>query len=365
MKKKEKIFFILFCIVFFGLTCLAWFGPNKEFSQTERRQLAKFPQTTKQAVFSGTWMEKFETYALDQFPFREQMRTMKALNHKYVYHQKDNDGIYYVDGHISDMDPEVNKDVVNKGVNTINKWYEKHIKNTDVNVYASLIMDKNCFLADKNGYLAMDYNALETQFCKTINKNIEYIDIKNLLSIDDYYKTDTHWKQENIQDVAKELAHSMGVELKMEYEEKTIDAPFYGVYYGQLGLPVKPDKISYLYNDIFDDCKVFDHANQREIPVYDLELATGRDPYEMFLSGSLSVITIENNNATTKKELVIFRDSFGSSIAPLFIEGYKKITILDMRYLHESLIEKFVKFDKQDVLFLYSTSVMNNATSFK
>ena len=70
--------------------------------------------------------------------------------------------------------------------------------------------------------------------------------------------------------------------------------------------------------------------------MYDKELARGRDPYEMFLSGSQSVITIENPNATSEKELVILRDSFGSSIAPLFVESYSKITLLDARYSNNS-----------------------------
>ena len=98
--------------------------------------------------------------------------------------------------------------------------------------------------------------------------------------------------------------------------------------------------------------------------MYDMEKAVGRDPYEMYLSGSLSVITIENPHATTAKELVIFRDSFGSSLAPLLVEGYAKITILDARYLNEKMIGNFVTFEEQDVLFIHSTGVLNNETAF-
>ena len=243
-----------------------------------------------------------------------------------------------------------------------------------------------------------------------------YIDITNLLTIEDFYYTDTHWKQESILDVAKQLANKMGVTLEAEYETVTLETPFYGVYYGQLGLPIQPDVISYLNNPLFttelkdvnsdveneltitdfnnSDVEseltitdynnlntenepiinnstnaikplvVYDHQNQKEIPVYNMELAKGRDPYEMFLSGSLSVITIENPNVTTEKELVIFRDSFSSSLAPLLAEGYAKITLLDIRYLNQNMIGNFVKFDNQDVLFLYSTSVVNNETAF-
>ena len=255
---------------------------------------------------------------------------------------------------------------------------------------------------------------------------MKYIDITKLLTIEDFYYTDTHWKQESILDVARTLASGMGVTLQAEYETVTLDTPFYGVYYGQLGLPIQPDTISYLSNPLFErrtnnppfqmhralsdgnggflfqlelfnlqlksngvacvheqvakaDCefplysrtnnpiqplRVYDHQNQKEIPIYNMELAEGRDPYEMYLSGSLSVITIENPNVTTDKELVIFRDSFASSLAPLLVEGYAKITLLDIRYLNQNFIGNFVTFDNQDVLFLYSTSVINNETAF-
>ena len=96
-----------------------------------------------------------------------------------------------------------------------------------------------------------------------------------------------------------------------------------------------------------------------------MEKAYGKDPYEMFLSGSLPLITIENPNATTDKELVIFRDSFGGSITPLLVEGYAKITLVDIRYITSDLVGMFVDFEDQDVLFLYSTLVLNSSTTLR
>lgn len=189
--------------------------------------------------------------------------------------------------------------------------------------------------------------------------------IADLLTLEDFYVTDTHWKQENIQDVAVALGNAMGTPLKEEYEKVALDVPFYGVYYGQLGLPIHPDAISYLNHPMFADCIIANHENGKQIPMYSMEKAEDRDPYEMFLSGSLAVITIENPAATTEKELVIFRDSFGSSLTPLLVEGYQKITILDARYLNEGMIGNFVTFEGQDVLFIHSSSVINNETAFK
>lgn len=367
MKKfrKEVFYVLLVGLVFCGLTLFCWLKPNQDFSATERRELAKFPELSLKTIQTGLFMDKFEDYTLDQFPLREEFRTLKAFTHKYVFGQADNNKVYLVGDHISKLEYPYSEKALEGTINKFKRVYENYIKGSDAKVYTALVPDKNYFLAEQNGYLAMDYDKLYETYTTGLSDIMTYIEIKDLLDIDDYYYTDTHWRQDCIVDVAQRLAEAMGTTLEADYEKVTLDSPFYGVYYGQLALPVEPDTITYLDSDLFDDCYVVNHEKQTEIPVYDLELATGRDPYEMFLNGSLSVITIDNSNATTDKELVIFRDSFGSSISPLFVEGYKKVTILDIRYLHETLLGNFVEFTNQDVLFLHCTSVVNNETAFK
>ena len=110
---------------------------------------------------------------------------------------------------------------------------------------------------------------------------------------------------------------------------------------------------------------VTNFETNQKTAVYDMEKAAGKDPYEMFLSGSVSLLTIENPSAKTDKELVIFRDSFASSLAPLLIDGYAKITLVDIRYLPSARLGSFVTFDKQDVLLLYSVPVLNNSETIK
>jgi hypothetical protein len=95
----------------------------------------------------------------------------------------------------------------------------------------------------------------------------------------------------------------------------------------------------------------------------------------MFLSGNLSVVTIENPNATTEKEMIVFRDSFGSSLLPLLAEGYRKITVVDIRYIQSANLQvlrdqrtgaPLIDFkNADDVLFLYSTLVLNNSGTLR
>ena len=74
---------------------------------------------------------------------------------------------------------------------------------------------------------------------------------------------------------------------------------------------------------------------------------------------------IENPNAKTDKRLIIFRDSFGSSITPLLAEAYSEITLVDLRYINSRFLSSYVDFENSDVLFLYSTLILNSAKLFK
>lgn len=362
-KCKGMMYSLVVGIVVLGLTLFAWLKPADDFSVTERRELEQFPDLNWESISSGKFMTEFEEYTLDQFPFRDGFRSIKAFTHFNVFGQADNNDVYMADGYVSKLDYPLSENAMDKAVKKFTSIYETYIKGTGAKVYSAWIPDKNYFIAEENGYLAYDYDEMYSYLNDRLDF-MTYIEIRNLLSLEDYYRTDTHWKQESILDVAQHLGNSMGVDLESEYELHRLETPFYGVYYGQLALPVVPDQICYFDSEIFEDCTIINHESGKEMVMYDMEMAAGRDPYEMYLSGSISVITIENPNATTDKELVIFRDSFGSSIAPLFVESYSKITLLDARYLNEVMIGKFVEFTDQDVLFLYSTGVLNNVTAF-
>lgn len=363
-KKRNTIYVIAFAVLFFGLTIFTWVKPADDFSATERRPLDQFPTLNVETIFSGKFMSEFEEYTLDQFPLRDVFRSIKAMTHLYVFGQTDNNDVYIADDYVSKLDYPLSEKAMNNAVNKFQNIYKRYIEGSNAKVYYSIIPDKNCFLAEENGYPAYAFDDMLGYMSGKLT-NMTYIDIAGLLSVDDFYYTDTHWKQENILDVAGAIGTAMGTPLQAEYEKVTLDIPFYGVYYGQLGLPIEADQISYMNHAMFENCVITNHESGQKIPMYSMDKAVGRDPYEMFLSGSLAVITIENPNATTDKELVIFRDSFGSSLTPLLVEGYKKITVLDARYLNEGMIGNFVTFENQDVLFIHSSSVINNETAFK
>lgn len=313
---------------------------------------------------SGKFMQDFESYAMDQFPLRTGFRTLKSFAALYLFGQQDVDGIYLSNGYASKLEYPMNRDSLDYAAARFQHIYDKYLDGQNVKVYLSIIPDKNYFLAGLDGYPAMNYEEF-ADYLKEKTDYMQYIDIFDCLELSDYYKTDTHWRQERLTDVAQRLAEGMGITLSEQYKEKLLENPFYGVYYGQSALPLLPEQIYYLESDVFDSCLVYDYETNGEIPVYDMEKAMGRDPYEMFLAGPKSLLTVKNTRAATDRRLIIFRDSFGSSIAPLLFEGYAEIALIDIRYLSSEMLRNFVEFDNCDVLFLYSTLVLNNSETLK
>ncbi len=360
VKNKNRILTTIVGIVFAALVFLVWLKPDTEYSITERRKLKQKPEISTENILNGKFMSNFEAYTLDQFPFRDTFRSFKAL----TLLKKDNNGIYVVDGSINSMEYPLEEDSLKLASEKFLNVYNMYLKDSGSDIYLSIIPDKNYFYAKENGYLYMDYDKLVTDM-KASNSYMEYIDIFDLLSGDDYYRTDTHWKQEKISDVAEKLLSSMGQKDDFVYQVTQAEGNFYGVYYGQAALPMKADKIIYLTNETIKSMVAYDYENEKEIPLYDLEKMSEPDPYEMFLGGPLSLVTIENPRATTEEELIVFRDSFGSSIAPLLAQEYKKVTLIDIRYMMPAVLKYYVNFEEKDILFLYSTMVLNNSETLK
>lgn len=352
------IFSVPLCLIFL---------PASEYSRYERRLLAEFPEINKEKIFDGSFTEEFEKYTQDHFPARDILRSLKANISYKILGKKDNNGIYTADGHISKLDGELDTEMLDHALGRMKFLYDTFMKENNTRVYLSVVPDKNIFLAKQNGYPSLDYEKL----IGYIRKNTEYaehIDILPLLSEEDYYKTDSHWKQENITDIAELIGKAMGTDVRAEYEINELENPFYGVYYGQSALFSFPhDRIKYLTNSATDNATVtyYDTGMPKKGDLYNMEKAFGKDPYEMFLSGSTPLAVIENLFSRTDKELVIIRDSFGSSLAPLLIEGYKKITLADIRYMQPEILGNFVGFEGADVLFIYSTSLLNNSLALK
>ena len=361
MKKTNAILLLSLWTI---LTICAWFGPAKEISDAERRPLKQFPQLSASTLLSGNFMTEFEDYTLDQFPLRDGFRTVKSLFHSYVMGQKDNNGIYIADGYAVKQEYPMNQGSVDHALERFQYLYDKYL--TESRVFMTIVPDKGYYLAESGGHLAMDYEAMFDAFRQGMPW-AEFVDITQCLTASDYYRTDTHWQQHQLFPAAEKLCNALGITAPApeNYRAAELERPFYGVYYGQAALPMEADTIRILNSPLLENCTVYDHETGKTTSVYDMDKLDSKDLYEVFLSGPKSLLTIENPAGQEGKELIVFRDSFGSAMIPLLVQDYAKVTVVDIRYIQIDLLDRFIDFRDQDVLFLYSTLVLNNSATIK
>ena len=362
MAAHVKNYTVTFCFIFLliGSMLANILIPDRELSHSERRRLRSLPAFSRERLLDGRLFLELEKYFLDQFVLRDEFRSLKALSRLYVFRQKDNNLIYLVGDGIYKMEFPLNERSIYNAAGKFNEIYNLYLEGKKI--YYAVIPDKNYFVAGPKGYLTLDYERM-MKILKENMSEMEYIDLFQHLSIEDYYRTDLHWRQDRILHVAEILLARMGAapELREEYARRVL-YPFYGSYYGQSALPIKPDNLIYLTNRIIENARVYDHQTKTYGRIYAPDLFQGIDSYDLYLSGARPLLTIENPGADGGRELIIFRDSFGSSIAPLMLEGYAKITLVDLRYISTRLLGDYIDFSgDQDVLFLYSTQILNNS----
>ena len=243
--------------------------------------------------------------------------------------------------------------------------YGSYLTGNDGHIYLSVIPDKGSFTPAIKGYIPASAQETASALLAQLDF-VQYADIAPGLTLEDYYRTDPHWRQECLVPTAQTLAQAMDVPLAGDFQENAVDTSFYGSYAAKADEPLAADTLRYLTNEILDACTVYDYETEAQESLYDLSAVETKTPYDLYLRGSRSLLRIDSPLSATDKTLVVFRDSFGSSLIPLLTESYRTIYAVDIRYLNSQLLGRFLSFDgSEDVLFLYSTMVLNNSMTMK
>lgn len=357
MKRKASIATAaVFLAVLFGFSLLHLALPDREISRSERRRLAQLPP------LSSGFSDKLEEYMLDQFPLREQLRTVNSLVRLYGLGQADIHGIYLQGGGAFRMDGPLQEKQVRHAAAVFSAVQE---------TYFPSLPSHYVIVPDKNAKAETSRPRLDTETMRGIVREalpgMTEIDIWDLLSADDYYKTDPHWRQERLLPVAAAICEALGAEAPAaDSFSETGLSPFYGAYYGQAALPMAPDTLTYLESADTKAAKVTGPELDGAQPVYRPELLDGTDGYDVFLSGAQAVLTVTSPNVHNGRHLVLFRDSFGSSLAPLLLGSFERITLVDLRYISAARLTDYADLsDATDVLYLCSTAVWNNGGTLR
>ena len=358
-KIKDIVVTLVFLITIISLFLINVIKKDTDISIAERRKLATMPELTTKSLFDGTYFKKFDSYVTDQFVERDAFRKIKIdieLSTKGEYNN-----LYLYDDYIIEEIFPLNSNSINNLTSKINYIKDTYL-NDNSNIYYTIIPDKNYFV--NKGNLKLDYNKLQDMMKSNLT-NLNYINIFDKLTLDNYYKTDTHWKEEDLFNVANTIANQMNFDITNNNNVVNTITTFKGSYAGRLSVTKDIDTIKTISNPSTLNSSVYNYETKKYTDIYDYTKINSLDKYDIYLSGAVPIIDIINNNSSSDKELIVFRDSYGSSLIPLLIEGYKKITVIDIRYISSKILNKYIDFNDQDVLFMYSILTINNSFSIR
>lgn len=278
---------------------------------------------------------------------------------------------FVVGGGVYRLEKGLDEKSIDRAIGKFQKFAEDYCGESQ-RVFLALIPSKNGYLSAENGRLNEAEFAILQSVADKWGSN--FIDLSVCLTLEDYYRTDPHWRQERLGAVLRELGAALEFDtdtvadgdrvLSENWTEEVLTTEYIGVYGAEVdGVPA--EEMTVLRHPAMDGYIVRNGETGEEMPLYDTEKLTERDPYELFVGGPLSLVTIENPNAGNDRHLVMVRDSFGSALLPLLAQSYGKVTAVDIRYMMPNLVGNFVDFTDADVLFLYSSTVLNNSITLK
>lgn len=360
IKNISGILFLAFLL--FGMVGSVW-HEDQVVSYSERRNLMEFPELSFENLMKNDYSDSLETYLQEQFIGRDLLRTIKTEFDTKILRKTDSNGYVKIENHLFEIHTTYDESQVANGAEKFQDIATTYFK--DANIYYSIIPDKNYFMDSIPQY---DYESVSSILEEMFVSGTE-IEVWDTLELDSYYYTDLHVRQEALIPLANQLLNGMAsqVEISLEdYEMILATDTFYGGYSANSAYPTQPDALYYLENNVLRKSIVYDYESNTNKEIYSLDKLGGMDDYDMYLGGARALLSIKNTQIENGKKLIIFRDSFGSSIAPLLIHAYEEIVLVDLRYVSAdygvALLEEETY---DDVLFLYQVQVLYNSNSMK
>lgn len=193
---KNKIFFIVFILVWTILIIMNIFKTNKTFSEQENRILAKVPQISMEKLVNGEYSKELDTYINDHFIFRDEWLKVNSCLEKLLQKTEINDIYIGKDGYLFEKfnNNEKNLDIASERIDNFSK---------KVNIPVSFILVPNSIYIYQENLPSNVYVENQQQIINNMYDKIEYtktIDVIDVLRENNdkylYFKTDHHMTSE-------------------------------------------------------------------------------------------------------------------------------------------------------------------------
>ena len=370
-KRSAKIYFRITCIFLLFMIlaiCANIFLPDKEYSESENRMLAQFPEFSMANLSSGKYMTDMEDYVTDQFFFRDQWINLKVLEDM-TLGKRESNGVYIgKQGYLMQV-PENNIDMdsVENNLNGIREFAQRH---KDVNTVMTLVPNAAYILEQLTPANApvrdqsQDISLVENNVGDVLN----FIDLTDTMSShrDEpiYYKTDHHWTTLGARYAFETLYSALGIVPAQDYTIYPVSHTFSGTLASRSGYDRSQDTIDiYVPQDVDTECVVnYVEEGEKTASMYESSALDQKDQYEVFFGGNHSRIDI-TTPVEENKNLLIFKDSYANCFIPFLQPYFRSIIVVDPRYYYDDVDRLVTDNSITDILFLYNVDTFMTDTS--
>ena len=328
--------------------------PRKTFSETERRYLAEPPKLT--SLKDWSFDDAVETYLADQLPGRDALVGLDAYTVLLSGRQVSEDIWMDREGYLVEAPVKASPEQLDKRLGRMAALGEK----TGLPVYVMAVPSTGYV---RRGTLPKALAALypDGDLLGRIEDapGVTVVPLENEFLQSGqgwYYRTDHHWTGEGAYAAYRLFMKTAGREA-LDY-----DRFYHHTVPGYVGSTrsrsalwlTKPDVLTMdepmdapVTVTFSDDEKAYDS-------LFFLDHLTEYDWYPLFLDGNHPVTVIENRSAPDGPTLLMVKDSFGNTLAPLLVPSYGKIVLVDPRYYRGSVAELCAEQGADEILFCYS-----------
>ena len=360
-KLYNKIFFWVFGIGYLAMILLNIATPKKEYSETEKRQLAKIPEFSVADLLDGDYARGLESWANDHFIFRDDWIKMKVTNEK-MLGKTDSNGVYFCDdGYLIEQHKEEAFDAerMEKNKTFLKRFVDKFDDKLNINVV--MIPTASEILTDKLPPFTTTFNQIKyNNEVKEIVGSGNYIDVSETLKEHSdeyiYYKTDHHWTTLGAYYAYEEWARANGIEALSQdaFEIEKATDNFLGTLHNKVNIDMEADEM-YIYKIKENmDYKVTINMGSHVDQLYNYKALETKDKYEVYMYGNNGLIEV-STNVTNGKKLLVIKDSYSHSFNPFVINHYEETHIIDFRYFNANLSKYIEENGITDVLIMYNT----------
>jgi hypothetical protein len=358
---RSIVSIVIFVMIIGILTIVSMVKEDDGFSENENRILAQKPEFSVDELINGSYIEDYQDYIRDQFPWRDEMVKLKNVCELFFGKSMINGVLiaeddYYIESHERE---NYESELAETNAEALISFVNRHKETLgEDRVSAMIVPTAQSIMTNKFSSFMYAYN--QQEYILPIKEKIgnSFIDVTEVLKSKNdeyiYYRTDHHWTTYGAYIAYAEWASRVGITpyTEDELEIKDITKEFYGTIDSKINLDTKSDIIkSYEVKGMKYNI-VYNMSEEKNTFFFD-EFLDKKDKYSYFLGGNPGLVEVKGTSDNDRK-LLIVKDSYANCISPVYAGHFENTYILDLRYFNMRIDDFISEYGITDILVLYN-----------